>query len=131
TSRGWDARVTLPEILQMRGYRTGAFSGNTYWFSREHGFGRGFLHFEDFFHSLADMALRTAYGRLVSRKVLWRIGYEDIPARKHADVTNAAVLRWIARDTSRPFFVMINYMDVHDPYLPPQPYRNRFAAQPN
>jgi arylsulfatase A-like enzyme len=131
SSHRWAEHATIGEQLQARGYRTGAFSGNTYWFSREHGFGRGFHHFEDFFHSFADMALRTAYGRLISRKVLWRLGYDDIPARKHADVTNAAVLRWIARDRARPFFVMINYMDVHDPYLPPQPYRNRFATQPN
>jgi len=130
-SHHWSHHVTLAELLQARGYRTGGFSGNTYWFSREHGFGQGFLHFEDFFHSIADRMFRTAYGRLLYTKVLWRFGYEDIPARKHATDTNAAVLRWLARDEGHPFFVMINYMDVHDPYLPPQPYRSRFSLVPN
>jgi arylsulfatase A-like enzyme len=129
-SHHWSHHVTLAELLEARGYRTGAFSGNTYWFSREHGFGQGFLHFEDFFHSIADRMLRTAYGRLLYTKVLSQFGYEDIPARKHATDTNAAVLRWLARDDGHPFFVMINYMDVHDPYLPPQPYRSRFSTQP-
>jgi arylsulfatase A-like enzyme len=122
---------TLPLTLQERGYRTGAFSGNTFWFTREHGFGRGFLHFEDFFHSLLDMVSRTAYGRMFYRIIAWRLGWEDIPARKHADETNRAVLHWLARDRNRPFFVIINYMDVHDPYLPPQPYRSRFSTERN
>jgi arylsulfatase A-like enzyme len=131
SSHHWARHATLPELLQPRGYRTGAFSGNTFWFTREHGFGQGFHHFDDFFHSFADMALRTAYGMAFSRQVLWRLGYEDIPARKRATGTNQRVLRWLAGDTGRPFFVTINYMDVHDPYIPPEPYRNRFATRPN
>jgi arylsulfatase A-like enzyme len=125
---GTAAYPTLAETLQAKGYRTGAFSGNTYWFSREHGFGRGFLHFEDFFGSLTDMAARTAYGQIAVR-VLRRFGYEDIPARKRAPDTNAAVLRWIDRDLSHPLFVTINYMDVHDPYMPLPPYRTKFSKQ--
>ena len=131
SSHNWARHATLPELLQPRGYRTAAFSGNTFWFTREHGFGQGFLHFDDFFHSFADMALRTAYGRVVARQILWRIGSRDIPARKHATTTNQRVLRWLEDETSHPFFVTINYMDVHDPYLPPQPYRNRFATKPD
>jgi len=122
---------TLAETLQGHGYRTGAFSANTFWFSREHGFGRGFLHFDDFFHSLADRVLRTAYGRMITLSVLWRLGYEDIPARKRATDINEAVLDWLSRDVDHPFFVTINYMDVHDPYLPPQPYRNKFSDADN
>ena len=67
-------------LLKMKslGYRTGAFSGNTFWFTREHGFGQGFLHFEDFFHTFEDMALRTAYGRFFIRNVRWELGYEAL-----------------------------------------------------
>jgi arylsulfatase A-like enzyme len=131
TSHAMELHPTLPEILQTRGYRTGAFSGNTYWFTREHGFGKGFQHFEDFFHSLADKVFRTAYGRILSKELLGRLGYEDIPGRKHATDINRAVLRWTGRDAAHPFFVMINYMDVHDPYLPPQPFRSRFSQGPD
>jgi len=130
TSHAMEVHPTLPQVLQTRGYRTGAFSGNTYWFTREHGFGKGFLHFEDFFHTVTDMILRTAYGRILSKGLLGRLGYQDIPARKHATDINRAVLRWTDRDTAHPFFVMINYMDVHDPYLPPQPFRSRFSKGP-
>jgi hypothetical protein len=120
--------TTLPQVLTRYGYRTGAFSGNTFWFSREHGFGRGFLHFEDYFHSIADRVLRTSYGRIASGTVLGWLGYKDISARKHAIDINASVMDWIARDPDKPFFAAINYMDVHDPYLPPEPYRSKFAA---
>lgn len=133
TSHRWPegAGPTLPEALQEKGYRTGAFSANTFYFTREHGFGRGFLHFDDFFHSLADMAWRTAYGALVNRFVRPRLGFENLPGRRlAADVSDAAG-RWIGRDTDRPFFVTLNYMDAHDPYLPPEPYRSKFATAPN
>jgi phosphoglycerol transferase MdoB-like AlkP superfamily enzyme len=59
----YDGRfLTLAEALRSRGYRTGAFSGNSYYFCRRAGFGRGFIRFEDYFHSWGDMAARTLYG---------------------------------------------------------------------
>ncbi len=131
TSHRWPATPqTLPQLLQTRGYRTGAFSANTFFFTREHGFGAGFIHFEDFFHSLADMAWRTAYGAIATRLVRPRLGWEDLPARKRAAEVSAAASRWIQSDAGRPFFVTLNYMDTHDPYLPPEPYRSRFSQKP-
>lgn len=121
---------TVAEAFRQRGYRTAAFSGNTFFFSTRVGFGRGFLHFEDFFHSWEDRAARTLYGRKLSQFVLQRLGYEDIPGRKRAaDVTSAA-LNWIG-DDRRPFLAYLNYFDVHDPYLPPQPWRDKFSAHAN
>jgi arylsulfatase A-like enzyme len=121
---------TIAEAFRARGYRTGAFSANTFFFSRQVGFGRGFIRFEDYFHSWADRAARTLYGRKVSQYLLQRLGFEDIPGRKLAEHVTAGTLDWIA-DDPRPFFVMLNYFDTHDPYLPPQPWRNKFSRQPN
>jgi arylsulfatase A-like enzyme len=124
------AAPTVAEVFRDRGYRTAAFSANTFFFSSHIGFGRGFLRFEDFFHSWADRAARTLYGRKIAQYVLRRLGYEDIPGRKlAADVTDAA-LRWMGSD-QRPFLAYLNYFDAHDPYLPPQPWRNKFSARPN
>ncbi len=120
----------LPGVLQTLGYATAAFSANTFWFSREHGFGRGFIHFEDYFHSLKDTVLRTAYGRIFTLTLLRRVD-EDIPARKRASDTNGAVLKWLDQNKDHPSFVMINYFDVHDPYLPLEPYRHRFSTLKN
>jgi arylsulfatase A-like enzyme len=121
------SHLTLADALHSRGYRTAAVSANVFWFTRPRGFGRGFIRFEDYFHSIGDMAVRTLYGRAFEHLVLRRLGFEDIPARKRAPDVNRSALSWIDRDRTRPFFIFLNYMDVHDPYLPPQPFRNKFS----
>jgi len=120
---------TIAEALQKRGYRTAAFSANTFWFTREQGFGRGFIHFEDYFQSAADMFFRTIYGRIIDKVVLRTLGFEDIPARLRASDINRHLLQWISKDSDNPYFIFINYLDVHDPYMPLQPYRSKFSTQ--
>jgi len=117
--------------LRDRGYRTGAFSGNYFFVTRRQGFARGFIHFEDYFTTLADMAVRTVYGRDLQRWLIRRFTEDNLPARKiAADITNAS-LRWLDHDSRRPFFLFLNYFDAHAPYLPPQPYRGRFSRLKN
>ena len=140
---------TIGEALEQRGYRTGAFSANRTYFSHDLGFGRGFIHFEDYFCSLADSFVRTLYGREFSRiylvrsdkslgkRVLRRLGWASLldqdaegsgsyggafGIRKHADTVNAELLNWVERDPHRPFFAFLNYFDVHDPYGGPRSY---------
>jgi len=122
---------TIAEELRDRGYRTAAISANSFFFCRRVGMGRGFIRFEDYFHSMADMAARTLYGRKFAQFVMRPLGYEDVPARKLASDVTDATLRWAARDPARPFFAMLNYFDVHDPFLPPRPWRTRFSKQAN
>jgi arylsulfatase A-like enzyme len=141
--------LTLGEALERRGYRTGAFSANRTWFSHDLGFGRGFIHFEDYFHSPADMWVRTLYGREFSRICLSRserskpkrllhwLGFDSLldlddegvganggaPAiRKRAPVVNRELIRWIDSNR-RPFFAFINYFDVHEPYGGPRRFQ--------
>ena len=121
---------TLGEKLQERGYATAGFSANPYWFTREYGFARGFHRFEDFFGNAADAAIRTTFGRAIEQLVLPRVGYLQIPGRKSAEFQNRRLLRWLDDTQSRPFFAFVNYFDVHDPYLPPEPYRHRFSSKP-
>src|SRR5215470_1373262 len=98
TARFANRYPRLAEALQSRGYRTAAFSANVFWVTRSKGFGRGFIHFEDYFQSVADMAARTLYGRIIETLILRRLGYEDIPARRRASDINRSVLQWIERD---------------------------------
>jgi arylsulfatase A-like enzyme len=122
---------TLAEALRNRGYRTAAFSANTLWFTREQGFGRGFTHFEDYFQSVNDMAVRTIYGAKFYHAVLQPLGFVDIPARKRAIDINRSLIRWVEGDSNRPFFAFLHYFDVHEPYFPPQPYRSKFSNLEN
>ncbi len=146
---GLGGQPTLGEALEKRGYRTGAFSANRGYFTRDLGFGRGFSRFEDYFHSPEDMFLRSLYGREFAhayltrtdhslvRRMLAALGFTALldrdtegweshrgpmGIRKRADVVNAETLRWISADTHRPFFAFLNYMDVHSPYGVPEAY---------
>jgi arylsulfatase A-like enzyme len=121
---------TLPEVLHDRGYRTAAFSANHFWFTREQGFGRGFGRFDDTYRSPVEMAMRTVYGRKIEETIIKHI-FEDYPWRTGARGINSSVLHWLKQDSERPFFAFLNYFDVHDPYFPPQPYRNKFSALKN
>jgi len=118
---------TVGEAFQRLGYRTAGFSASTFFFSRRTGLGRGFMHFEDDFESPASAFPQTYYGERLE-KVLYRLHIaHDRIGRRTARQINQHALRWIASDPGHPFFAFLNYYDVHDPYLPPDPYLHRFT----
>ena len=143
-----DRYPTLPEVLAKNGYRTGAFSGNYLYFSGNLGFERGFIRFEDYFHSTFDGFTRTLYGREIGRlvfkrekirRLIIRLGFPSIDElqplggsswmlRKRASEVNREALNWIDRDSKRPFFVFMNYFDVHRPYTTPPGYPRKFVS---
>ncbi len=123
-----DTYPTIGEVLQAQGYRTGAFSANTLFFTRRQGFGRGFLHFEDNDQSAPDAFLNSSlYGYLFDYYGLRKaLKYEGVPTRRLAPEINQSALQWIDRG-DQPFFVFINYFDAHDPYTPPEPYLSKYG----
>lgn len=128
-----DTYPTIGEVMQANGYRTGAFSANTLFFTRRQGHGRGFLRFEDNYQSAPDAFFNSSlYGFLFDfyglRKAL---NYEGVPTRVLAPDINRAALDWVDRDDEKPFLIFMNYFDVHDPYTPPEPYRSKYASTPD
>jgi arylsulfatase A-like enzyme len=124
-----DARyATLSEVMRDRGYRTGGFSANLFYFTRRGGFDRGFIHFDDFFYSLGDVFYRTLWGRILNRYVSDRLGWGEFPQGKRAEDVNREMLHWVDGDSGKPFFAFLNYFDVHTPYLPPPAYRGKFTS---
>ena len=124
--------TTIGEVMQSLGYRTGGFSANTIFFTRRQGFGKGFLHFEDNFYSVADAFLNSSlFGYLFDHSIFQTIlEIDNPPTRRTAEQINRALLSWIDQDPQLPFFAFITYFDVHDPYLPPEPYRSRYSNTP-
>ena len=119
---------TLGEAFQRLGYRTAGFSASTYFFSRRTGLGRGFIHFEDDFESPASAFPQTYYGERVEKALYSLHLAKDRIGRRNARQINDHALRWIeSAGHNHPFFVFLNYYDVHDPYLPPDPYLHRFT----
>lgn len=117
---------TIGEVLQQRGYRTGAFSANRFYFAGNMGFHRGFIHFEDYYYSTFDRVSRTLPGKEFVH-LYWKWFRSRLTAdwlsygtryglRKRGDEVNREFLRWIDRSGSHPFFAFLNYLDAHGPY---------------
>ncbi len=122
---------TLAEQLRDAGYTTAGFSANVWYASREMGLGRGFLHFEDYRRSLAELAVSASIPRVLRGEFVRKLGREDdLPDRKTAEDINHAFLGWLDGNGRRPFFTFLNYYDAHTPYLPPESFSGRFQSGP-
>lgn len=148
-TRGLNGLPTVGEAMQRLGYRTGAFSANSIYFTSNVGLGRGFMHFEDYFENTGDALVRTEFGREFSERYMNRSKKSAFTrafhalglarwldkdsegsgmyggafgVRKRADDVDAETLRWIQRDSKRPFFAFLNYFDVHYAYGGPEGY---------
>ncbi|MBO0911459.1 MAG: sulfatase-like hydrolase/transferase, partial [Acidobacteria bacterium] len=141
--RGLNGLPTIGEAFESQGYRTGAFSANRIYFTRNVGLGRGFMHFEDYFDTIGDAFVRTRFGREFARLYMNRSqkswftrafrrlglgGWLDKDSegsgdtggifgiRKRAGEVNRETLAWVAADRRHPFFAFLNYLDVHFGY---------------
>ncbi len=126
--------LTLGDAMEKHGYRTAAFSANYQFFSRDHGFIHGFSHFEEYEQSIGGILEKVPLSKLIFKN-LSRItigedfsflGLKNAPG---AETIDKDAMSWIRRGT-RPFFVVINYFDVHEPVLPREPYLHRYTANP-
>jgi arylsulfatase A-like enzyme/Tfp pilus assembly protein PilF len=105
-----DRAVTLAEMLEGAGFRTGAFIGS-FVLDRAYGFAQGFDEFD------ADV------GRFES-------GLKQQAQRRASEVVDAAI-RWIPRvPAGERMFLWVHFYDAHTPYAPPAPYAARFAKAP-
>jgi len=120
---------TLGEFLSSKGFVTAAFSANKWWVTRNTGLDRGFLHFEDYYSPATDVLLRSPLGSEVAVRffrVTTRLGYRNTMGRKRAEHVNRDFLAWLDGNQDRPFFVLLNYIDTHTPYLSPPPFHTKY-----
>ena len=102
-----DRIPTLAGLLKARGYRTGCFTNNP---------------IIDEYHNLAR-------GFEVLEKV-WADSAVISDERPHnSEYTNARVRAFAGERDGRPFFAFINYMDVHQPYAAPEPFRGMYLEK--
>ena len=124
-----DTTTTLAQVLSRHGYVTGAFMAN-YMMSTEVRLERGFQRYRDYGISARQLLVSSAVLRRLAywprlRRVLGRY---DTVNRKRAPAANAELLEWLDQRTARrPFFAVVNYMDAHEVYAPPAPFRGRFG----
>src|SRR5262245_32757791 len=110
-------RSTLAEIASDNGYRTAGFSSNNAYMSHVWGIDQGFQEYFCRKPRLAGLQLGEA------RELGWRWDkrravYEEMPYFTAPEMTRAAIA-WLERSGDRPFFLFLNYMDVHFPNATP------------
>ena len=93
----------VAERLKQAGYRTAAFV-SSFTLARRFGLSRGFDVYNDEFPA-------------------------GLSERSSQDTTDAAVAE-IRKQSRRPLFLWVHYYDPHYPYLPPEPFRGRYANKP-
>jgi arylsulfatase A-like enzyme len=125
-----DTYPTIAEALSARGYRTGAFNGNFETVTKHWGFARGFTHFEDYYRTVPQLLVSSVYGRFMEYYVMHKVfGMDYKIDRRWAPEINQSALDWIDQDSRHPFYVFVNYFDVHAPYISPD--RGMFSNIPN
>jgi arylsulfatase A-like enzyme len=142
---------TLAEMLSACGYVTGGFVANHTFCHRDYGLARGFVHYEDLPTSLVEVFRSTQLGRcmlgaidvirftmseLWGEELLVRVLGDDprislwAPPVKPAPRINRDAIDWMVAQRGRPFFAFLNYMDAHDPFIPPRQAEGRFGRKP-
>lgn len=106
---------TLAAAFAARGYDTAAFV-SSFVLDRQFGLARGFAHYDDRLDEAPP-------GPAVSLEL-----------ERRGDRTVAAARAWLAgaarQGSTRPYFLWVHLYGAHDPYLPPSPFRERFADRP-
>jgi arylsulfatase A-like enzyme len=132
-----DAPVpTLAEFLASRGYVTAGFAANTFWCSYESRMDRGFAHYEDYPLTPSTILGATMLGRWLLTNLRHPGDYSSVKwiraQSRDAKGINRAFLEWLARerDGARPFFAFLNYLDAHEPFLPPEHEGRHFGFRP-
>jgi arylsulfatase A-like enzyme len=120
---------TLPMLLSARGYNTCGIAANPMFLDAEYGFGRGFGRYESpwlsqFFSPTRAYLLRQGLRGLAVAAM--RPDAPDALFLPASDV-NARAEEFLRRAAPQPaaFFLFLNYMDAHVPYVPPPPYDTR------
>jgi arylsulfatase A-like enzyme len=134
---GWarpldDTYPTLAEVLAARGYVTGGFAANPWFCTYESGLDRGFARYEDVKISQGQVIGSSSIARAVTGDNWYRklTGHYEMFGRKSAAEVNDSFLRWLSSNNERPFFAFLNYFDAHSPYLPPEPFKEKFGPSP-
>jgi len=107
--------VTLAELLRGAGYQTVGLSSNGF-LNPANGFAQGF---DTFYSPWAERSrLRTVIDRAGQVLGAGNLGTRDADSR--ATLVNRRLGRWFRHeyDPSRPYFVFVNYLEPHVPYVP-------------
>ncbi|HEX7138193.1 MAG TPA: sulfatase, partial [Vicinamibacterales bacterium] len=116
-------KPTLAKALKAAGYRTGAFVG-AFVLDARFGLNAGFDVYDDRMTSTggAPEVVQRPAEQVLAPAAAWILNGPLSPGP--AALSNPSSL------TPNPFFAWIHLYDPHEPYVPPEPYRSRYASDP-
>jgi arylsulfatase A-like enzyme len=125
--------VTLAEGLRGHGYQTAAVVANPGFLSDGFGLAQGFVYYDQRVPTPFLGRTNREYSfRSIIRKMLLHFSvprnYDQITRR--AGEINESAFKQLdrLRQGNRPFFLFLNYMDAHWPYIPPEPFHVRYPG---
>jgi arylsulfatase A-like enzyme len=126
---------TLAEILSENGYATAGVVANIAFLTKTHNLSQGFQYYDYRSRNLFLGETSSYYLRNFLQKVLSKYAptaASDLIYRR-ADEINSEVFTLIEKikQDEAPFFFFINYMDAHEPYLPPPPFDSFYPGKMN
>jgi len=136
-----DDFTTIAELLGRSGYRTYLFAANPF-ISETYNFDQGFDRAEGPYSSkYAERALEIVRRKVPPQDHSSELRYQIAAGRSMADkgmdwaikstgeLAREGVAEWLEdSDAGRPYFIFLNYMEAHRPYIPPEKYRHRFMT---
>ena len=123
--------ATLAQFFSEHGYATAGFVGNLVYCTEESGITAGFVHYDDHQIKVSEFVKSFALGRRLESSQLAHgvLSHYDAFGGLDAKEVTDEFLNWVDdRPLERPFFAFLNYMDAHEPYLPPARFERRFGT---
>ncbi|HET9099344.1 MAG TPA: sulfatase-like hydrolase/transferase [Acidobacteriaceae bacterium] len=100
--------VTMATILQRHGWDTAGFISASV-LTKMFGFNQGFATYDD---------------RLEHRN------RRDPVSTRSADVTADHAIKWLQKQSGKPYFLWVHFYDAHFPYEPPAKFRKQYSQDP-
>ncbi|MFC1573156.1 sulfatase [Candidatus Eisenbacteria bacterium] len=125
--------TTVAELFQDSGYRTFLYSANPH-ISERGGFAQGFdLAEHPWIPKYRKRAIDIVAGKIVPEdksselpEKIRRAQLGPWDVKASGELAQQATREWLqGSDSDKPFFVFLNYMEAHRPYIPPERYRQR------
>jgi arylsulfatase A-like enzyme len=123
--------LTLAEILQKNGYWTAGVIANRPYLQANTGLSQGFQVWD------VQMPVRlTGFSAFYLRekaaaalRMILDTGSFDAYYSRASDINQRAIALLEDARNRGPFFLFLNYMDAHTPYVPPGPFRDEFPGR--
>ena len=118
---------TLPELLRVGGYETAGFNANPHFGAAACGLARGFETYVDSTTTLGYSLDATRFGHDFIKPLTEAWFHRSRFNQFNAHQLNEQIYHWFDHRSDRPFFLFVQYNDMHDPYEVPSPYDHLYG----